>query len=497
MEVEQGVAAGLARTLHNTLLIHNLSGRSCYRNSLNDNEGLHIAVLSSSLAMVLRCSKVTLASHVHKFQAELILSLQRITEIFLSWVGDATIQQIVLSNTAKIVGYILPHVRCAAEKLVGILTEILKGNVSADIRIDAASAIARFFEDPECPVLPEVLTKLEENASLLISILSTASIAPLEDGLEDAMIGLYKLAQVARVIRTKMVKRRCTILAVTRYLSSADAMKRDHALRFCQNVFSDSECLDSLSSGLSDNARMLTDGLIQSALNEHEPKLRKIALCLLGKVVSTENFPFMAALDTLRTVSYKGDYDDIVIESATAYCKGVQSLPFSVHDMATVVDFTTFPYARVRSEALETLNIKTTSDDPKFALLLLTETDLLENFGLIIKHGSIEDCLATMDIVRQLARSAAYHHALCLHSGFLGAVVDLVAREKILHRGAHYFGIETLLALLSNQSNIKAFLSFRPLLPWLVSFVNTTTADDDFKKEVVTAIIRLSQAMLE
>ena len=59
------------------------------------------------------------------------------------------------------------------------------------------------------------------------------------------------------------------------------------------------------------------------------------------------------------------------------------------------------------------------------------------------------------------------------------------------------FGVETILALLSNEANTKAFLPFRNLLPWLVTFVNTTTADEEFKQHMVSVIVRLSMAFLE
>jgi hypothetical protein len=79
----------------------------------------------------------------------------------------------------------------------------------------------------------------------------------------------------------------------------------------------------------------------------------------------------------------------------------------------------------------------------------------------------------------------------------LGAVVELVAKEQVHNRIAHFYGVETILALLSNEGNTKSFLACPQLLPWLVAFVKTTTADEDFKQEVVVAIVRICTAMLE
>lgn len=501
-EVEQGVAEGLIRTLHKTLILHQLSGKNYYRNCLSNMQGLHIAVLSSSLAMVLRCSKELLALHVHKFQSDLITSLQHITEIFVPWAGDDTIQEVALSSTARTIRFIIPHVPYAVTKqLVNILMSILQGRLSSDIRIDAASALVSFFENPLVKASPQVLRRIEDNASLLISTLSTASLANAEDSntQQDPMIGLYQLAAVSSIVRAKMVKRRCTILAICKHLTHPDEKIREHALYFCKDALSrGSECLEGLTSGLGDNVDLLTEGLIYSAATEVKAELLLIVVILLEKIVSLDQFPAQPALDALRSLAYNkvGVDDSVMMEAACAYCRGIQHVEFSIREMTTIVDLTTSCFAQARSEALTRIEA-VESEDSEAALQLLEETDMIENLALIIRHGSNQDCVAALDISRQFARSSYYHQALCKHSGFLRAVVELVAKEQIHNRIAHFYGVETILALLSNEGNTKSFLAYPQLLPWLVTFVNTTTADEDFKQEVVAAIVRISTIMLE
>jgi hypothetical protein len=502
-EVEQGVAEGLIRTLHKTLILHQVSGKNYYRNCLSNMQGLHIAVLSSSLAMVLRCSKELLAAHVHKFQSDLINSLQHITEIFVPWAGNDTIQEVALSSTARTIRFIIPHVPyAAAEPLVDILMSILHGHLSSDIRIDAASALVSFFENPRVKTSPQVLRKMQDNASLLISTLSTASLANAEDSntQQDPMIGLYQLAAVLSVVRVKMVKRRCTILAICKHLTHPDKKIRKEALYFCKDALSrGSECLEGLTTGLGDNVEILTEGLIDSAATEVNAELLLNIIMLLERIVSMDQFPAQPALEALRSLAYnnkEGVDDSVMMEAACAYCRGTQHVEFSILKMATIVDLTTSGFAQVRSEALTRIEA-VESEDSEAALQLLEETDMLENLALIIRHGSNQDCAASLDISRQLARSSYYHRALCSHSGFLGAVVELVAKEQVHNRIAHFYGVETILALLSKEGNTKSFLAYPQLLPWLVTFVNRTTADEDFKQEVVVAIVRISTAMLE
>jgi hypothetical protein len=502
-EVEQGVAEGLIRALHKTLLLHQVRGKNYYRSCLSNMQGLHIAVLSSSLAMVLRCSKELLASHVHKFQSDLIASLQQVTEIFVSWVGDDTIQQVALSSTARTIRFIIPHIPyAAAEQLVDILMSILQGHLSSDIRIDAASALVSFFENPLVKTSPQVLRKMEDNSSLLISTLSTASLANAQDNTQqDPMIGLYQLSAVSSIVRAKMVKRRCTILAVCKHLTHADNEKiREDALYFCKDALHRSECLEGLTSGLGDNVEILTEGLIDSAATEVNTELLLIIIMLLEKIVSMDQFPAQPALEALWSLAYKEDVNvdaSAMMEAACAYCRGTKHVEFSIRKMTIIVDLTTSGFAQVRSEALTRIEAVESEEDSEAALQLLEETDVLENFAIIIRHGSNQDCVAALDICRQLARSSYYHRALCSYSWFLGAVVELVAKEQVHNRIAHFYGVETILALLANEGNTKSFLAYPQLLPWLVTFVNTTTADEDFKQEVVVAIVRISTAMLE
>jgi hypothetical protein len=201
-------------------------------------------------------------------------------------------------------------------------------------------------------------------------------------------------------------------------------------------------------------------------------------------------------METLKCLTYGGEHDDVIIESAVGFCDGIQKQTDPNQEtLWTIVDFTTFPYAKVCATALTT--IATITSHLERVRHLLNDTDLLENFALIVQHGSEKDCDAALNIARQLARNSMYHSELCSQLDFLGVVVELVTKENILNRSSHFYGVETDFALLLNEANTKAFLPFRNLLPWLVTFVNTTTADEDFKQQVISVIVRLSMAFLD
>jgi hypothetical protein len=498
MEVQSGVAAGLAITLHNSLAFPQLAaGRKCYKNNPSNAQGLHVAVLASSLAMVLRCSKKVLAKHIHMFQSDLVLSLRKITEIFCCWHGDDTIRQVALSSAVKTIGFVRVHIPSAAKQLIDILILIICAHsIPSDIRVEAAAMISKFLDQRDSHADPKVVRSIEDHASVLISTLSTASLAMPESTEDNPMLHLYQLAAASPLFRKKMVKRRCTVLAVAKDLTHPSNEIKENSLSFCGDVFSLPECVDCLSSGLGDNFEIIRNGLVESAQHETDPKLQLKVISLLRRILDIAGSDSGDVMETLKCLAYGGEIDNTVIESATAYCYGIRKeIGQSNDSLWTLVDFTTFPYAKVRSEALNTLDAITAN--PECVMVLLFDTDMLENFGLIIRHGSDKDCSAALNIARQIARSSAHHSDLCGHADFLGAVVELVVKEEISNRMAHIYAVEATLALLSNKANTKYFLKFPNLLPWLVTFVNTTTADEAFKKEVVSGIVRLSLAFVD
>jgi hypothetical protein len=56
--------------------------------------------------------------------------------------------------------------------------------------------------------------------------------------------------------------------------------------------------------------------------------------------------------------------------------------------------------------------------------------------------------------------------------------------------------VEVLLALMEDEKNIKHFQRFQDLLPWLASFANAITDNNELKITLVSAIIKLTTCHL-
>ena len=476
LEVERGVAAGLAATLRTSLMIHPLRSNhgESYHKELDDVQGLHVAILASSLAMVIRCSEGVLAKHVDNFQHDLVVAMKRMTEIFSMWKGDTTIQQVASTSTIKMIQCIKPYAHKISSELVEILLKIVQSHsIATDIRLDAALTVCKFLnhKDGSTPTSAESLSPLmamvEKHASVLISTLSTASLVSSHDeklaNPEDSMTALYKLAAVSSIFRCKMVKRRCTILSVVKHLGHPLVAMRERAMDFLLDVFLHTDSVESMlvsHGGAGDNFDLVRTAVIESVQDEATHRLRQKAVSLLRQLLVVHPHDSHCVMAELKGLAYGAEQDDIVMDSATAFLLGIRNQPTNeINDFLwSVVDFTTFPYAKVRTDALETIERVTAS--PGCVAALLNDTDLLENFGLIIRHGSDSDCEQALNIVWQVARSSLRHDCLC-QASFLGAVVEFVTRDNVKQRRAHLYAVETLLALLSNPDTTKAFLSFR------------------------------------
>lgn len=499
-EMKQGVATDMVHTLHNLLTEKVVDGVTYYHDSLSDVQGISVAVIASALSVMFRCSRPILEKHIATFESDLIESLCQMILIFSSWTGETTVAQVVYSSTTKIIRSIVSLVPDACEDLIDILTVILKADTSADICVDAACAMAGFFDDLHAVPTQRALSRIEDNGSSLISTLSSASQDYSHDSEDlDPMNDLYKLAAISSVIRCKMVKRRGALLAVAKHMQIGEVFEiRERAMNFCADIFGDAQCMVVLSKRSDDSVELLLQGLVDSANNEIRPTLRLAAVALIGAFVAVPNFDSEKAMGALQDLAYTSEPDEVVIEAAYCYCQGSYYIgELSTEVVSTIVEFSTFPLAKVRAEALQRLDALI-AEDPAVTETMLADTDVLESYSLMVLYGSDQDCTVAMNICRQLAAEPRFHTTLCNHDLLVHAVVGYVTQDKVVeNRAAHWSGIEIILSLLKDENNVKAFIGLPQLLPWLVTFLNSTTAKESFKKKVVTAILRLSSTLLE
>jgi hypothetical protein len=175
-EVEQGVATGLVKTLHGALIGKNYhASKNRKRPELTNMESLYIAVLSNSLKNVLQCSEEVLASNIHRFQIDLLRVIPKLSETFLYFDGNQNTREVTLSSVVKTIGRVLPHLPFAQDNLINTLIDIFQGFDSNSVRVDAALSLVRALGGYKGQCSSKLLLRVEADASLLISTLSTAS----------------------------------------------------------------------------------------------------------------------------------------------------------------------------------------------------------------------------------------------------------------------------------------------------------------------------------
>ncbi|KAG7361145.1 hypothetical protein IV203_036245 [Nitzschia inconspicua] len=496
-EIERGVASGLAALLRRSLFFYEQGREKRERSKDFKTSGLeYIVSLSTSLTMVLHCSEPKLEHHIQEFESDLLAALQTIGNIFGSHCEeDSILTTVVLKNVCRTVGLIHRYVIHHTEMYVEILLKIVTGESSPNcVKVDAADTIFLVLETFPLQTNPGIVKLLEANSSALISVLSTAAIPVSDDDLNPTL-RLFDLASVSVMIRAKMMKRRCTVLAVVRHFRHASMDVRRKAYLFCQEIVDDPDASNSYSSSLF-LENVVVDALVEAAAVESDPDTQVLAASLLCKITKIQPFPSTAAMDQARRLAFSASNESIATECGVAYCEGMKKEPFPNHKhISALLDFTTLPYANVRAKAFESLETLLTKSES--VEILLKDTPFLEKFEETVSDGSDDDCEAALNILRQLSRSSRHHDTICQHASLLGSLIAFVAQEDVTNRKAHFYGVEIILALLSNGETTAAFLPFRRLLPWLVSFLNRTTADDAFKEQVVAVIIRLSTAYLE
>ena len=501
----EGAAEGLVKSLHQALILREGKLRKYYRTSLSHNGALQCFILVCAIEMLLRCSPDVLADSMEPMRQDLVPTLPRLLQLFVSWDGDETLRSFAISNTVKVLRRIGPF--CShhhTDFVLGLLC-VLKGHVAHEIQVDTANTISFILNQQERSMgRKKLIETIQSDSSLIISTLSTAAMKALTETAEEILSGLFNFAVNSHAMRVKMAKRRCTILAIGKHLTSSNVENRKLALNICKCLLNEPDSIENTAVGTynnTDNFMLLLEKVIQSATDEPESMLKLYAISLLGDAVANSSLPIHlvdSIMSVLEQIANSDGQDGPVTEASITYMKAASAMSpreISNKNLATIADFTTLPYARSRAMAITTLEMMTADDD--VAEVLLRETEMLENFSLIISYGSDEDCADAMNVLRLLAGIKRHHPALCQNSSFLSALVELVTKEEVINQSAYVNGIETVLTLLSNNDNVSSFLPFIDLLPTLVSLANTTTDDEALKEKLVSAIVRLSAAILD
>lgn len=432
-----GAAEGLLMSLHNALLLRDGTTRRYYRTALSHNRALQCAVLVTAIEMMLRGSSDTLEESLGLSRKHLSLSLPKLVELFISWEGGDAIRISTLSSTIKIIRRVGPICHEAIEGFIDGLLGVLGGYMgSAEIHVEAALAIAFIFDQQDRAARrKKVIDQIQSHSSLIISTLSTAVVATSNrEKSEEILVGLFNFAVNSHAFRTKMAKRRCTILAIGNHISCEHVESRKLALNICKCLLNDHMQTSCEPARLDQNTELLLNKVVESALYEKETMLQQYAISLLGD--AAENLFLQPEvvemiMGTLRDLAESDGKDEVVMEAAVTFASAVGRMHrhcITKSLLVDLADFCTLPFARARQSAIAAIDHLAADDG--LSTILLAETEMLENFSLIISYGSDDDCTDAMHVIRMIAGNVVHHHLLCQSSSFLHALVQLVTKGR-------------------------------------------------------------------
>jgi hypothetical protein len=493
-EMREGTAAVLARNLHEFLILWSLKGKNYYRKSFEHSRGLQVSALCRALDMILQCSDRVLAECMPKLKDDLLPSLPRILKIYAQWEGDSIIRLITIASTLRIIRKVSPFVSEAATPLVGALLSILDGHFPPDIRVDATCAAVSFL-GKSCRN-EELVKLMEQKASVIISILSTAALAASNESLVEILHSLSSLASCP-TLGAKMARRRCAIFMAVKNLSHKQREVRGKSLDLCHAFLGHRANARPARTVHESNLDLIVGGLMKAVSAESDPRLQLSQIRIMGSLIIRDDIATEQkwnVMTLLRAIAKSEGCDGPTMEAQLCYLHSAATIGFTEEVVATVADFTTSEYAKVRNKALGLVK-EISFWHPHAARLLFDSTDLLENFSLIISHGSDEDCADAIHASKVFVSDEANHQFFCIDAGFVASLVRLVTTEPVANRPAFINGVDTIITLMSSSVGLPYFLPFIEILPWLVTFANRTS-DEEIKEIVVSTVLRFSTALL-
>lgn len=491
LELDVGAVKILVEALHNELIIWRNGSQTRYRAYLEPSDALFIALICSSLDRHLQCPNDSKLEEVLLVvNDEMIPSLKAVIRLFVPWFTcDTTVRNITLSKSARIISRITNHIHCGHHELFDALVPVLQCHMAPDIRVDAACAVATLFYYLEKRAMVP-----GEVESLMISTLTTAAISVSDDRLEEVVWALTYLVAFVPNTRAKIAKRRCSILAINKLMAHSNPSIRRHALDLSLCIITNAE--NAVNRMGCQNMDLFLDELSQRSVVEQDADLQALIVKNIEPFIKhgcLRSVYFERGMEALKSIAFSDVTDEAsATQASSIYIKASRAPESSMSILKSVLDFTTLPIAEVRNEALHALSIA--MKNRNIAMALLADQAAFENLVMLIRYGCDQDCAHATALIAELAKDEVYHSSLCSNMLLLEAIINLVKAKT--NRSAHAHALDVILSLLSNHAMINSFLPFPDLLPHLITLVNSTTAEDDFKGGLVTAIMTMSKAIL-
>jgi len=237
LEVQDGVAHALIQTL--TRSLQSVDTTSSEQTWFGQPRALQLSILCNALEMVLRCSSSTLKDYMDGLSGTLFPALGTLTKLFLSFDTTTPIPAVALSSIAKMLKRLANHVSGSVEKLASAAIVLLNQKLPfADIRVDAACAIATLVSRPSKNDQDPLQLKLLTSYSTTITTLTTAIRAEDDVCANEVGEALYGATSKSMVFRCQVAKRTDTVRALLKAMAQEGtrmiALKTISALLCCQ-----------------------------------------------------------------------------------------------------------------------------------------------------------------------------------------------------------------------------------------------------------------------
>ena len=506
IEIQNGVADVLIQALAKTLCVRHGNGKKSYRSHLNQSRALRLAVLCSALEMCFRCSSEMIHHQVNNGQRKLLIenslleTFIHLTNIFLPWDKESTIRNVVLSKIMSVIYLICSHSDWFPDKILLSIFAILDQGVMSDIRVDASCTIAVLSARTKNMNRPQFLKPFNKVSSILISTLTTASACTLDHPSGDVVGAMFNLASCSHEIRTKMSKRRDTILVILALMARSET--RSTAVRIALLMISCEDALVQLQTIHPTNGGLLLDGLGRtSALNEDEKNQRLAIFALAAVIVDPrwsdgQIFPVVDALNYVVNASQQEALQDkAVVALCSKLSQYTRNNALGEYLAEKITCLITFPNEYIQFAAISALStridIEINRSHDVDLLILKNETFLLSLADVIV-NGFKSAKEASIELLEKCTFNAENRALICQCHDLLGAIIDCVVYGNLIGRVSYLKAVALVLVLMADDSSVKYFQQFQDLLPWLAAFANATTDDDMLKKKLVKAIINLS-----
>jgi len=456
--------------------------------------GLQLAIICNALARMMECSDESLEKYVPFFADDLGLALPEAIRYFVDWNGDSTSRFVALGCSVHVLQRVAPMCIDHMFDFAQSLSLLLGYDIPSDVRVDAACTLTGFLGVDRANL--SVHCKIEQEASAIISVLSTAALTNNNRNATHRLQIMLLLAQDP-ILSGKLRRRRCVTIALAKQLKQECLECQDLALEIISFLLKDEEIEPKSATAV--NMNLMVEQL-EGAL--HEERCRPSRIRIIHNLLYSIGLPAierkrkLGILNTLYDLlRADGVPSKVQFEASLAFLSGINKTNAYAELLSELSIILVSPLAEIRRKAMREL------DDAFFwhAESLCEHpdlSDLLDSLCILISNGSPEDCANAMQLCRQIAAKDAAKAFMCQHKLFLLRLVSLVSTVPVRNRPAYINAVEVMLTLLESDERLIAFLSFSEVLPCMVSLANRTS-DDALRARLVSTVLRFAKATLE